>query len=115
LVLYTRNNKGVQIKVDEMGRTHSMQVEMKKAYKTLVIKPEGKNQQENTCINGRIILKWILEKQGVKLVDLIHLAQDKGQWQAHVIMVKFLRIPQNMENFLASWETISLSQMTLLH
>jgi hypothetical protein len=44
-----------------------MHVEMKKAYKLLVIKPERKNQPENTHVHGRIALKWILENQGVWL------------------------------------------------
>jgi hypothetical protein len=45
-----------------MGRTQSMHVEMKKAYKLLVIKPECKNPPENTHIHGRIAQK---EKHGL--------------------------------------------------
>jgi hypothetical protein len=67
LLLFTKNNTGDRTEVDEVGRTHSMHVEMNKAYKLLIKKPELKNQPENTHIHGRIALKWILEKQGVCL------------------------------------------------
>jgi hypothetical protein len=33
-------------------------------------------------VDVRIILEWILGKQGGKVVDWIHLAQDKDQWRA---------------------------------
>jgi hypothetical protein len=34
---------------------------MGNAYKTLVGNPEGKSQLDDLDVNGRVILKWILE------------------------------------------------------
>jgi hypothetical protein len=36
--------------------------ESRGAYRVLVGKPEGRNHLEDTGVDGRIILKWILEK-----------------------------------------------------
>lgn len=33
----------------------------------LVGKPEGKNHSEDQCVNRMIILKWILEKEGLEI------------------------------------------------
>jgi hypothetical protein len=44
--------------------------EVKNAYKILVGKPEG----ESLCIDGAVILKWIVECEDV---DWIHLAEDR--------------------------------------
>jgi hypothetical protein len=44
----------------------------------LVGKPEGKRSLGNLNINGRIILKWILNKQDGG-TDWIHLSQDRDQ------------------------------------
>jgi hypothetical protein len=32
--------------------------------KTFVRKPEGKNHSEDLVVDGRILLEWLLEKQG---------------------------------------------------
>jgi hypothetical protein len=37
-------------------------VEMRKACRILVGKPEGKNHSEDLDVDGKIILKWILGK-----------------------------------------------------
>jgi hypothetical protein len=42
-------------------------VEKKNACYILVRKPEEKDRSEDLVIHGRIILKWILKTQGVKL------------------------------------------------
>jgi hypothetical protein len=36
--------------------------EMRKAYKVMVGKPEGKNHSEDLSVDRRIILEWILRK-----------------------------------------------------
>jgi hypothetical protein len=56
---------------------------------------KGTDHSENPCIDGRIILKWILGKwwEGV---DWMHLAQDRNQWWAVVNTV------MNAGNFLTT-------------
>jgi len=46
---------------------------------------------------------------GRKDVNWIHMAQDTTQWWALSNTVTNLRIPKNVENFLAIWATISFS------
>jgi hypothetical protein len=38
-----------------------------RAYKILVGKREGKNQLVDPYVDGKIILKWMFEKQGVRV------------------------------------------------
>jgi hypothetical protein len=38
-----------------------------KIYKILVMKPEGKRPLECLSVDGKIILIWILKKQGVRM------------------------------------------------
>ena len=47
------------------------------AYRILVGKHEGKRPPEDTGVDGRIILKYILETW-VGVVDWIDVAQDRG-------------------------------------
>jgi hypothetical protein len=54
---------------------------------------------EDTGINGRIILKQILEKWDAGM-NWIHLAQDRDRWQALVNGIMKLRVPFNVWNFL---------------
>jgi hypothetical protein len=51
-----------QIK-DETGEACSAQWRDEKAYKTLVVKPEGRDHSEDVGVGGRTILKWILGKE----------------------------------------------------
>jgi hypothetical protein len=44
-----------------MGRTCSTNGDRRDAYRALVGKPEGRNHLEDPGLDGRIILKWILE------------------------------------------------------
>jgi hypothetical protein len=51
-----------QVKMTEIGRTCSTYGGRRGAYRVLVGKPEGRNHLEDPGVDGRIILKWILEK-----------------------------------------------------
>jgi hypothetical protein len=46
---------------------------------------------EDPCVDGRIILKWILEKGDG--MDWIDLAQYRDRWRAVVSAVRNLRVP----------------------
>jgi hypothetical protein len=58
--------------------------QMRNAYSILVRKLKRRDHLEDIGVDGRIILEWVLEKYGVKIVDWMHLAQDKDQWRALV-------------------------------
>jgi hypothetical protein len=77
------------------------------AYRILVRKPEGKRSLKNLDVDGRVILKWSLEKYYV-VVDWIDLAQERGQWWALMKTVMNLRAPHNAENFLSGRATVSI-------
>jgi hypothetical protein len=69
---------------------------------------------EDRGVDGKIILKWILEKwDGAP--DWFDLAQDRDRWRVLVNAIIKFRVPSNVENFLSSWETVSFSGSTLLH
>jgi hypothetical protein len=53
-----------------------------------------RNHVERLDVDLRIILKWILEKQGCEFVDCIHPAQVRDQWRALVNTVLNLRVAQ---------------------
>lgn len=50
-----------QIK-DLMVEIYNIYDQMRNAYKTIVGKPEEKRPLEGLSMDGRIVLKWILEK-----------------------------------------------------
>jgi hypothetical protein len=60
----------------------------KNVYRNLARKPEGKRPQEDINVDGRTILKRILER-----LDGIILAQYTDQWRAFVNRVINLRVP----------------------
>jgi hypothetical protein len=66
--------------------------ERKSTYRVLVRKPEGRNNLEGPGVDGRIILKWILEKWDVGM-DCIDVAHDRNRWRAVVNAVMNLRVP----------------------
>ena len=58
---------------------------------------------KDPSVDGRIILKWILEKwDGGEGMDWTDLAKDRDRWQALVNAVINLPVPQNVRNFLSS-------------
>jgi hypothetical protein len=48
---------------------------------------------EDRGVDGRIIVKWILEKWDVEGMDLIDVAQDRDVWRVFVKAVMNLRVP----------------------
>jgi hypothetical protein len=66
---------------------------MRNAFNTLVgeserIKPLGRTRRR--CEDN---IRLYLRKIGRKIVDWMHLAQDRGQWWAVVIKIVDLRVP----------------------
>jgi hypothetical protein len=86
------------MKEDELGGTCNTHGEMRKAYEIWVGKPERKSPHEGWGIDERILLEWILKKQGV---GWINVAQNRDQWRAFMKTVANLRVPQKAGNFLA--------------
>jgi hypothetical protein len=72
--------------------------EKRNAYRVLVGKTEVKKPHEDTDVDGRIILKWMLDISDGS-IDRIHLAYDRDQWRALVDIVLKFRVPQNVSNF----------------
>jgi len=48
---------------------------------------------EDPGVDGRIILRWIIQEVGCGGTDWINLAQDRDRWQALVNTVMNLRVP----------------------
>jgi hypothetical protein len=65
--------------------------ERRDAYRVLVEKPEENNHLEDTGVDGRMILKWILNMLDGGM-DWIHLAQNRGRWQTLVNAVINFRV-----------------------
>jgi hypothetical protein len=76
-----------------MDRECSMHGRYENAYRILVGTPEGKSP------HGRPSRRWednvgMDRRQiGWEVVDRMHLAENRGQWQAHLNTVKKFRVP----------------------
>jgi hypothetical protein len=70
-----------------------MHVEMKKAYKLLVTKPERKKTTRKHTHIWQGSIKMDLRETRCVAVDMIHFAQDEDQKQALVSIGKFLWSP----------------------
>jgi hypothetical protein len=55
------------IKETQVAGNTAHRGDMRNAYKIFVGKPEGKRPLGRPCISMRIILKWILNKQGMSM------------------------------------------------
>jgi len=70
---------------------------------------------------GRHRRRWVYNIRtdrreiGWKVVNWIHLAQDRDQWRTLVNTIMTLRVRLKAGNFLSSWVTISFSRITLVH
>jgi hypothetical protein len=60
--------------------------------RVVVEKPDGRNHLKDLGVDGRIILKWILEKWDGGM-DWIDVAQERDRWRAVVNAVMNLRVP----------------------
>jgi hypothetical protein len=67
--------------------------ETRKAYRILVVKPEGKGPLGRTRRRWAGNIKMDLREIGWGGVDWIDLAQDRDQWRALVNTVMNLRVP----------------------
>jgi hypothetical protein len=60
---------------------------------------KGRHQLEDLCLNGRIILKYIL-RQRVEDLEWVRLAQDAVQWCAVVYTVMNFEFHKRLGMFL---------------
>jgi hypothetical protein len=67
--------------------------ERRGAYKVLLGKPEEGDHLEDSDVDGKIILTFIILEKGNGNLDCIDLAQDKARWRAVVNTVMNLRFP----------------------
>jgi hypothetical protein len=66
--------------------------ENRNAHRILMGKPDGKRPLARTRYRGECI-KMYIDEIAWGVIDWIHLAQDRDQWQDHVNTVMNLRVP----------------------
>jgi hypothetical protein len=66
-LLFTKYYLGHQIKEDEMSGTSSTHGRGDKSQKLLLVNVKGRDHLENSRVDGRIILEWILKKYDGKV------------------------------------------------
>jgi hypothetical protein len=81
---------------------HAMCMGEINAYKILVEKHEGKRPCIRLKCRWEDNIRMDFREVGWEDVDWMHLAQDADQWQALVITVMNLQVPQKAGNFLTS-------------
>jgi hypothetical protein len=85
--MFTKYHSGDQVKKTEMGSAFSTYGESRSEYRENL--REG-DHLKDPDVDGRIILKWILEKWCGGM-DWIDMAQERDRWRALVKVVKHLR------------------------
>jgi hypothetical protein len=102
--LYSSPSINIKIKSRAMrwaGHVARMR-ENSKAYRILVVKPEGRRQlgrPRRRCVGN---IKMDLREIGWTGTDWIDVAEDRDQWSALVNMVMNLWVPYNTGKFLSS-------------
>jgi len=72
------------------------------AYKGLVGTLSERGHLEDSGIDGRIILRWILRTLNGRALSGFDLTQDRKRRRALLNIVMNLRIPENVGNFLTN-------------
>jgi hypothetical protein len=74
--------------------------EERNAYNILVGKPGGKERLERLWCTWENNIRMDLREIGWKVLDWIHVAQDRDQWRAVVKTILILRVSSNAGKFL---------------
>ena len=77
-------------------------------------KPERKRSLGRLGVDGRVTLKWLLNKTR-EGVDWFNLTPEGDKWRAAVNTAMNRQVPWNAEENLTSWGTVSFSRRILLH
>jgi hypothetical protein len=75
---------------------------MRKAYKILVGKPDGKRTPGRPSHGWKNNIRTNLQEIGWEIVCWIHLAQERDLWRAIVDTVMNFRVTYKVANFLTS-------------